>query len=638
MAVLVLTAAVPLLILSTSDYWQLRRLGERLAERSQKVLEERARSQLLLMIETASEMAKRERVGVNYALLYQQSLSEEFSRGDGLGHPGDRTRLEEGFKTLDDWSPDLIFRQFTIWKDGDLVSRPVPDAAWPAKDLRQTAWYKKVLKEDGHVFSTQASDETGGRVMLMLALPVRDREGRAVGVTGLEILPQRVIDMTHLPDNWGKDTKLFLVNAEKSAKNKVDVIAIQENDWARPAQVEELKSDDPVAFENLLAQIRAGETGVLEMPYRGKKSLWAFGSTGRNGSAILFILPHAAVVQEALEVEAFVYEEVGRQLMGSAILFVVIVSIVIILAWVSSHHLTIPMRKLLEATRAIGRGDFSVRVDIQTRDELEELGRTFNQMVPDLEERVRIKESLAVATGVQGHLLPREALSLPGLAISGRAVYCDEIGGDYFDYFAIMQKEKPLAVLAVGDVTGHGIPSALLMATARALLHSYVALRSEDDTLADVLGQMNNQLARDAVGGRFMTLFCLVISPENGHMVWGSAGHDPALVCRAESGAVEELTGGGLALGIVADRIYEPHRGTLAAGDVVVLGTDGIWEARNPEDEMFGKERLARILKEQAGKEVAEIQERILAEVKAFQGTAVQNDDITVVVAKKTAG
>lgn len=637
MAFLVMTAGLPLLILSTSDYLQLRRLGSRLAQRSQTILEQRAHEQLLLMIETASELAKRERVGVNFALLYQQSLSEEVSQGERLGGAAERERLEKGFETLDNWSPDLIFRQFTIWKNGELVARPEPDAAWPAKDLRKTGWYRKVLQNDGHVMSTQASDEAGGRVMLMLALPIRDREGRVIGVTGLEILPQRVVDMSHLPDNWGKDTRLFLVNAEKSSKNKVDVIAIQEGDWSRPAHVEELESDDPVAFENLLAQIRAGETGVVEMPYKGKKSMWAFGSTGRNGSAVLFILPNESVVKEAMQVEAFVYEEVGRQVIVSAVLFVAIVLAVVVLAWGSSHRLTIPMRKLLEATQAIGRGDFSARVDIRTRDELEVLGHTFNRMISDLEERVKIKESLAVANGVQTHLLPREPLSLPGLEISGRAVYCDEIGGDYFDYYRILQKEKPLAVLAVGDVTGHGIPSALLMATARALLHSYVARRSEDDTLADVLQQMNDQLVRDTAGGRFMTLFCLVISPESGHMAWGNAGHDPALVYRAEGGSVEELTGGSLALGIAPDRVYETHRGMLNLGDVVVLGTDGIWEARNPEDEMFGKERLARVLKEHGGEEAAAIQERILAAVQEFRKTAVQGDDITVVVAKKTA-
>jgi len=250
-----------------------------------------------------------------------------------------------------------------------------------------------------------------------------------------------------------------------------------------------------------------------------------------------------------------------------------------------------------------------------------------------------LREALALAEEVQLRLLPRDNPTVPGFDIVGRSIYCDETGGDYYDYLAVPGTDPGSLAVVVGDVTGHGIASALLMTTARALLRMRVSMGGDP---AGQVADLNHLLTQDtAETGRFVTLFYLFLepSPEGmgaGRMRWVRAGHDPALLYDPACGTFLELSeGGGVPLGIIGDVVYKEFvfEG-MAGGQVVALGTDGIWEARNREGLMFGKRRLRRIIKENCDLPAKEIVDLVLEELEAFRRGGPAEDDVTLVVVK----
>ncbi len=243
------------------------------------------------------------------------------------------------------------------------------------------------------------------------------------------------------------------------------------------------------------------------------------------------------------------------------------------------------------------------------------------------------KKALMLAGEVQKSLLPQGNPKVRGLDVAGRNVSCEEIGGDYFDF--IWQGgsgQRPFTVV-VGDISGHGVDSALLMTTARAFLRMRA---SQPGTIAEIISAMNSHLARDVLDtGRFMTLFYLSIDPGRRRLEWVRAGHDPALLYDPAADSFEELRGEGIALGVMDEFLYHQHcREDLANGQVIAIGTDGIWEAFSLEGEMFGKERLRACIRRNAMRRASEILAAVYEELKLFTVGRRSEDDITLVVIK----
>jgi serine phosphatase RsbU (regulator of sigma subunit) len=245
----------------------------------------------------------------------------------------------------------------------------------------------------------------------------------------------------------------------------------------------------------------------------------------------------------------------------------------------------------------------------------------------------RTRRLLAQAMDIQQSLMPSATPDVDGLDIAGRSMYCDQTGGDYYDYFEKGPSEDRRIAVVVGDVSDHGLPSALLMTTARAFLREST---TRDGTVATIVSSVNRQLTRDVQSsGRFMTLFYAEIDYLTKSIRWVRAGHDPALLYDPHSGCFEDLAGqGGLPLGVFEEAAYEEYRRPLASGQIIAIGTDGIWEARNSEGRMFGKKMLQELLRQHAGQPSAEIVEQVLKALKRFLSPLDIQDDATLAVIK----
>jgi PAS domain S-box-containing protein len=243
------------------------------------------------------------------------------------------------------------------------------------------------------------------------------------------------------------------------------------------------------------------------------------------------------------------------------------------------------------------------------------------------------KKSLTLAAEVQKSLLPQESPHIQGFDIAGKIITSDEIGGDYFDYLSGQECPNDHFGVVVGDVTGHGVDAALLMTTARAFLRMRA---SQCGSISQIITEMNRHLALDVLdSGRFMTLFYLTIDPENKQLRWVRAGHDPAIMYDPTRDEFEELKGSGLALGVAEGASYEENvKSDLAEGQIIAIGTDGIWEAHNKDGEMFGKERFREIIRKNANAAAHDIIDAVYSDLNEFTIGLRPEDDITLVVIK----
>ena len=303
--------------------------------------------------------------------------------------------------------------------------------------------------------------------------------------------------------------------------------------------------------------------------------------------------------------------------------------VAVLLASLLASRISGPVGALVTFMGRVGGGPLDSRVDLGGSREFRQLSSALNRMIEDLRDRLRMRHSLGVAMEVQQRLLPQRPPLVPGLDLAGHSTYCDETGGDYYDYLALDQPNPRGALVALGDVMGHGVSAALVMAGTRAVLRSRAGV---DGNLAKMCATLNQLLCADLDGERFMTMHLSYVDLDARAYRWCSAGHDPAFIYDPRRKAFEEIDAGDLPLGVVGDTSYNEASYPLAGGEVIIIGTDGIWETINAEGERFGKKRLRDAAHSVIDRPAAEIVAEIVKCLNQFRGSGRPEDDVTLVV------
>jgi serine phosphatase RsbU (regulator of sigma subunit) len=242
-----------------------------------------------------------------------------------------------------------------------------------------------------------------------------------------------------------------------------------------------------------------------------------------------------------------------------------------------------------------------------------------------------MERELAAAARIQQRLLPAAAPPFPGWVMVGRNVPCLAVGGDYFD----LQLRGPDRLgVAVGDVSGKGLPAAILMATVQA---AFRALLGAGAGVPEVVSRLNATVVSNSGDEKFLTFFCGELDRGSGRMTYVNAGHNPPILLRA-GGAIERLFSGGLALGLMDEASFPPQEVLLADGDLLVLFSDGITESQNTANDEYGDDRFIGLLRDLRGEPLPAIRDRVLEAVRDFAGAAGQFDDITLVLLRREAG
>lgn len=254
-----------------------------------------------------------------------------------------------------------------------------------------------------------------------------------------------------------------------------------------------------------------------------------------------------------------------------------------------------------------------------------------SRLLAEYVEKRKMEQALALAREIQVGLFPTAAPDIPGVEVAGKSLSCDETGGDYYDYVDLGEGR---VAFAVGDVSGHGVGSALLMAGTRAFLRALVL---EIDSPAQVLEKLNGLLKQDVSGGRFVTLFFGILDARANVFRYSSAGHDYPIVFRPGTGEIFELESTGPPLGILAGMPFpEGPPMELMPGDLMVFTTDGVWEAADAAGARFDRARLKDAIRRRAAEPPASIIGGVFEEVRAHIGGAGQKDDLTMVVVRIT--
>jgi adenylate cyclase len=251
---------------------------------------------------------------------------------------------------------------------------------------------------------------------------------------------------------------------------------------------------------------------------------------------------------------------------------------------------------------------------------------TLKKYLGEIQKRELIEKELDIAKGIQRSFLPREIPSVGGLDISAKMLTAKQVGGDLYD---VIQLDDNRVAVMLGDVSGKGVPAALYMARVVSVFKTFVRKGST----SEVVKQINDNLVAEADSGLFVTLVFTVFDTETKSLEFAIGGHNPTLLIEPD-GNVELLdVEEGIPLGMMESKFSEEKREYMP-GSIFVLYTDGVTEAMDPDDEMFGMDRLMDLAGFLAGSTAEEVVDAILGAVIDFEGKDRQHDDITVMVIK----
>jgi serine phosphatase RsbU (regulator of sigma subunit) len=315
--------------------------------------------------------------------------------------------------------------------------------------------------------------------------------------------------------------------------------------------------------------------------------------------------------------------------LAGALLFVYLVALALAFGLVAS--ITRNVNRMSRASAAIARGDFSVRVNTKSKDQIGDLARSYDGMADSIQRllldtarKERLEGEIAVARTIQQKLLPPASAELAGVTVLAHVQSVAEIGGDYYDY---LPTPDGRIAIAIGDVSGHGLPTGLLVAMAKAAL---VTLIETGLAGSAIFSRLNDLIHRSTDSRSYMTLALFVYDPASRRTELTNAGQ--LAPYRLSAAGVESRSLPSFPLGVSERTEFPAGSWQLAAGDKVVFLTDGLVECRNPSGDLFGFERLEKILEREAASDAPALRDAILREVEAFTGGTPPEDDRTLVI------
>ena len=655
----------PLVAISIYALREARLLGDELAQRAAISFKHAAESELALMVDLIGEDVADNRQMLELALAM---LAGEASRilETGPGSPDDvlpggtplpsldgpagmpreqaalagagLTRLAPVFATLGEKLSDSMLWAYIALPDGIIATAPAHGPMPAGYDARERPWYRAAVDTNGVAWRVLI-DATTNRLTATVSAPIHGRDGRFLGVVGIDAPLEALLPESDLSRRWGDGVRACFVQLKDS---RLEIIGNRDFldpnlGWKTPVTPTPLPIDDAAGLSRLKAAMESRQAAQVNLSLGGEDYFAVLRPFSLAPAGLLVLVPRQAVLHQADSAESSILART-QSMMAVVVSFALLaVAAAVALAYYGSRAVTRPLTGLSAAAARLAEGDFEARAPVANHDELGMLAQTFNTMAPKLAERLRLVQDMLLAKEVQQNLLPKAPPHLPGLDLAGATIFCDETGGDYFDYLSFAPAPDGGCDIIVGDATGHGIAAALFMATGRALLRGGQGAGSSPAALLTLANALLWQDTADS--GRFITLYFLRLTrgglAGSGRLLWSRAGHDPAMIYDPATDRFEELLGPGLPLGVLPDYVYEEQSCPgLMPGQVLLLGTDGIWEARNPADAMYGKDRFREVVRAHASLPAEAIVAAVHADVAAFQAGSPRDDDITLVVLK----
>ena len=314
--------------------------------------------------------------------------------------------MPEGYRFVYDFSPDLIYWQYTSMESGCHTSFPGHGGYPPDYDPRIRPWYQ-ATKAAGELTWLVMPEVSTRTVTQLVAMPVRRADGSFGGVTAIDVPFESFFKELSLPRQWALGSEAVLVAATQSAEpaggtHRLNVLVARDyeqhgDNWRVPVALRYLESEDSDGLGRLTERALAGESGVERMPYLGRDALWVHGAGHPEEPFPVVIVPYDVIVAQAANSHAYILQQTVRGLRVTGIVLLAVAVLVSAVALASSRSVTQPVQELARAARELADGDYGARAAVHTGDELQELGEVFNDIGPKLREREELKRSLLLA-------------------------------------------------------------------------------------------------------------------------------------------------------------------------------------------------------------------------------------------------
>lgn len=482
------------------------------------------------------------------------------------------------------------------------------------------SWYREIAAKAkyGHlaVWTRPYYDDTGSfALMTTVGSGIFDADGKFVGMSTVD---------------WEIDHVINTLSDVKPTTNAFVLLAV-------PAQNYVITNTSDGSAGGVLGGIAWYKD--IRLPEKNTVAIDSIHHGGTDYLAFSMIMDNGWLFSVPIPRDEIFSEIENRNKTFTAIMIASSIVILGLAWWLVSRLVNKPIARLIGDVETIGAGDLGYRVQVRSKDEIGRLGAAFNRMTGDLSEsmertsreraeRERIAGELDVATQIQTSMLPCTFPAFPERSefdVYAAMTPAREVGGDFYDFFIVDGRNHLCVVMA--DVSGKGIPAALFMVIARTLIKNNA---QSGKSPAEVFRAVNNLLGENNDAGMFVTAFIGFLDVDTGEFRYVNAGHNPPFLCRAGGVFDSVSVKNNLMLAVLPDFDYEEERLRLESGDTIFLYTDGVTEAANPEQDMFGLERTRDSLNRRRRLSPHEILTGIKADVDAFAAGAEQSDDITM--------
>ncbi|MBI9074014.1 MAG: SpoIIE family protein phosphatase [Desulfatibacillum sp.] len=624
----------PLVVITLASHIGIKQLVETISQDTRDAFNDLSHRALLQTAQTQSLIYQRSRQAVEFALL---DLSKEAQLVEKQGGSVPEA-ISKPMADILNAFPRMAKRVLVVGSSGVALVLHEGDDAPVAPDQETKDWIKEKLEnshEPGKVVWASPGFSSPGEPSHYTTLVFFGDAKTGKQMVALEISTLDKLNQGVTAAPWRDMTQSFLVASgihPETGEPGLKILAQKKTGpggWSGPEDEKWLTSSDQGQIRSILDSISRDGSGTKQFAHGEETCVWAWAPTGK-GTCFVTLVPTSVVEIKSRQVAQILAGYTQSTLVLSGLAALATLLLVALAAFMGSRRFSRPLMEVIQGIAKVSRGDFSIRVNLKTGDEWDSLIQGFNRMVPMLEETMAWRKRLELAREVQQSLLPKSPPSVKGLDIAARSVSAQQVGGDYYDFLKANEEQR--LTVAVGDITGHGVGAALLMTTARAL----VRRRSRRaGNLAKIIFDINKQLAPDvADSGKFMTLFLAEVDMNKMVVRWANAGHDPALIYDPTNDLFESLEGGGLILGPFENSVYEQYKRPISPGQIIILGTDGIWETMNFEGNYFGKESLNKVVAAHAHLPARDIVEQVFQALNTFRRPKRQEDDVTLVVIK----
>lgn len=524
-------------------------------------------------------------------------------------------------------------------------------------DSRTRPWYKLAKERGGLVFSDVEKDALNGELCLFCSMPY-ERQGEFAGVVAMGAY---IADLRKIIDAVSDYQGQFAFVIDR--KGRVILSTLDANTCDTAMRELALNVDEgfdlrrtaeaPLALA--AREISAGGRGLTEVVIGGTLYDVAYAPISGMGWTCAVGIPKQEVIAPAVQNDATIrrmtdasVEKLDGYMVRTTLLIACVVALLFfVLIYAgrrASEHFVRPIRALSDGVREIAGGNLEKKLDIKTGDEIESLAISFNAMTDELvrymknlaeitAKEERIATELSVASRIQENMLPNIFPPFPDhrdFDIYATMDAAKVIGGDFYDFYLL---DDDHVVITIADVSGKGIPAALFMVVAKVILKNVMQALQAGDDLADAAVRANEQLCQNNETMMFVTAFIAVLDLRDGTLSYVNAGHTPPVLIRAADGGFQPLdVERNFVLGGMEGFDYVAQTTTMRAGDVLFCYTDGVTEAANEEDALYGEKRLFSSLMEvcEEPPHLRELLAAVRASLNRFVGAAEQSDDITM--------